>query len=86
MSENFSEKAIKQIWHRQSDYTKKFKTHSFELETKTAFNAGFLILSLAKFSIALEVMKITNLLNGVYKIDAKFDKFTQNFTLKRDFF
>lgn len=31
-------------------------------------------------------MKITNLLNGVYKIDAKFDKFTQNFTLKRDFF
>ncbi|MDA3062238.1 MULTISPECIES: WYL domain-containing protein [unclassified Campylobacter] len=29
--------------------------------------------------------EITDLLNGVYKIDAKFDKFTPNSTLKRDF-
>lgn len=79
---------------------KALRVHGFEFETKngithaTALGRGFLnscSLSLAQNLGVSEIFpsfgenEITDLLNGVYKIDAKFDKFAPNSTLKTNF-
>lgn len=79
---------------------KALRAHGFEFKTKngithaTALGGGFLnthSLSLARNLGVSEIFpsfgenEIADLLNGVYKIDAKFDKFAPNSTLKRDF-
>ncbi|MDA3056187.1 MULTISPECIES: helix-turn-helix transcriptional regulator [unclassified Campylobacter] len=76
------------------------RVHGFEFKTKngithaTALGVGFLnscSLSLARNLGVSEIFpsfgenEITDLLNGVYKIDAKFEKFIANSTLKNDF-
>ncbi|WBR53800.1 helix-turn-helix transcriptional regulator [Campylobacter sp. VBCF_01 NA2] len=79
---------------------KALRAYGFEFETKNGVThancvgGGFLdtcSLSLARNLGISEIFpsfgseEITDLLNGVYKIDAKFDKFAPNSTLKRDF-
>ncbi|MDA3054289.1 WYL domain-containing protein [Campylobacter sp. VBCF_02 NA5] len=79
---------------------KALRAYGFEFETKNGVThancvgGGFLdtcSLSLARNLGVSEIFpsfgseEITDLLNGVYKIDAKFDKFAPNSTLKRDF-
>lgn len=76
------------------------RAHGFEFKTKngithaTALGGGFLnscSLSLARNLGVSEIFpsfgenEIADLLNGVYKIDAKFEKFIANSALKNDF-